>query len=444
MANSKNFITGGRADRAAVHAWVRLAHGRDAPGAVIARKLLTRFGLPQHIFAASAAALRACVSAQLAEVLATAPCSNTLALIDQTHAWLALPGHSLLTLADEHYPAALLTIADPPLLLYVTGRIALLQRPAVAVVGSRNASRQGLLHAERFSESFSMAGLTVVSGLALGIDSAAHEGGLKGIGGTVAVIGTGIDLVYPLRNAALAERIAQQGCVVSEYPLGMPPLPANFPRRNRLISGLSRAVLVVEAALRSGSLITARVAADQGREVFAIPGSIHSPMSKGCHALIKQGAKLVDSMEDVLEELTGFDGKPVVGAVSVSVSGAESCNQSCHEAGAGFSAELSAEPAADLQFMSEYEAAPIHVAPPVKCASPKREVVDSLDEGETKDEDEDENNDLLKILGYDPATLDQLAARSGDSTGSLQGRLLLLELAGRVELLPGGGYRRLE
>jgi DNA processing protein len=381
----KNFITGTDNDRTATAAWMRLAHTPGGPGVVTARRLLAHFGLPQHIFAASRAALLRVVSAPHADALLTPPSVALQALIERTLAWLAMPEAAvqqryLLTLADAEYPPALLTIADPPLLLYALGQPALLRQSSVAVVGSRNASRQGLLHAERFSEGLSHAGQTIVSGMALGIDSAAHEGGLRGPGSTVAVIGTGIDLVYPSRNRRLADRIAQQGCIVSEYPLGMPPLSANFPRRNRLISGLARAVLVVEAALRSGSLITARVAADQGRDVLAIPGSIHSPMSKGCHVLIKEGAKLVESLEDVLEELTDYGGST------------------------------------DRQ-----------IAAPIASLLPS-----------AVDEDA-----LLQHIGYDPITLDALALCSGQSTASLQSDLLMLELNGKVVLLPGGAYCRI-
>src|SRR6185436_376554 len=197
-------------------------------------------------------------------------------------------------------------IPDPPPLLYCRGRTELLERPALALVGSRNASAQGASNAERFARSFSNAGLPIVSGLAQGIDAAAHRGGLSGPGSTIAVLGTGVDLIYPQANAALAAEIAAGGLLLSEFPLGTKALAHNFPRRNRLISGLAQGCLVVEAALASGSLITARAAAEQGREVFAVPGSIHSPLSKGCHALIKSGAKLAESAEDVLSELSAF------------------------------------------------------------------------------------------------------------------------------------------
>jgi DNA processing protein len=190
--------------------------------------------------------------------------------------------------------------------LYARGRIELLRRPALAVVGSRNATAQGAANAESFAKALSDSGLTIVSGLALGVDAAAHRGGLAGAGSTIAVLGTGIDVIYPRTNATLAAQIAERGLLISEFPLATGALASNFPRRNRLISGLAQGCLVVEAALASGSLITARSAAEQGREVFAVPGSIHSPVSKGCHALIKSGAKLVESAEDILGELRGF------------------------------------------------------------------------------------------------------------------------------------------
>lgn len=283
--------------------WLRLAL-TPGVGPETGRRLLAAFGLPARIFEAGAAALRKVVSERIALALAAAPAPEIAERIDATLAWLAQPGNHLLTLADGGYPRALLDIPDPPLMLYAKGRVELLNQPSLAVVGSRNATAQGIANAERFAEAFSAAGLTVVSGLALGIDAAAHAGALRHAGGsTVAVIGTGCDIVYPARHRGLAHRIADGGCIVSEYPLGTPAIAANFPRRNRIISGLSRGVLVVEAAAQSGSLITARTAADQGRDVFAIPGSIHSPLAKGCHQLIRQGAKLVESAEHVLEEL---------------------------------------------------------------------------------------------------------------------------------------------
>ncbi len=288
-------------DPAASH-WLRLAH-TPGVGPVTVQRLLQHFDHPQDIFSAGHAALAALVSDASARALCTPPDDGGRDAIARALAWQQLPAHQLLTLADPRYPALLRQIPDPPVVLYAVGRIALLDAPAVAIVGSRNATAQGVANAGAFAQALSGAGLTIVSGMALGIDAAAHEGGLLGAGSTVAVVGTGIDRIYPRSNQQLAYRIAEHGCIVSEYPLGMRPLAANFPRRNRLISGLACAVLVVEAAAGSGSLITAHVANEQGRDVFAIPGSIHAPLAKGCHKLIKQGAKLVESAADLLDEL---------------------------------------------------------------------------------------------------------------------------------------------
>jgi DNA processing protein len=282
--------------------WLRLAL-TPGLGPATLRRLLAQFGLPQAVLARPRAELSAFLSG---EALALLDGDAVALAVDRATQWAAEPGNHVITLADEAYPKPLLEIADPPPVLFARGRAELLQRPALAIVGSRNATAQGEANAEAFAKALGATGLAIVSGLALGIDAAAHRGGLATAGSTIGVLGTGIDIVYPQRNAALAAEIAERGLLVSEFPLGTAPAAQNFPRRNRLISGLSRGCLVVEAALASGSLITARAAADQGREVFAIPGSIHSPLAKGCHALIKSGAKLVESAEDVLAELGGF------------------------------------------------------------------------------------------------------------------------------------------
>lgn len=282
--------------------WLQLAL-TPGIGPVTFQRLLRQFGLPQAVLAKKRAELAALASAA---VIAALDSEEVAQAVARALAWTGEPGHWVITLADETYPRLLLEIADPPPLLYARGRVELLQRAALAIVGSRNATLQGEANAQTLARALSEAGLTIVSGLALGIDAAAHRGGLAGPGSTIAVLGTGIDVVYPSRNAALAAEIAERGLLLSEFPLGTAPAGQNFPRRNRLISGLARGCLVVEAALASGSLITARAAADQGREVFAMPGSIHSPLAKGCHALIKSGAKLVESAEDVLAELSGF------------------------------------------------------------------------------------------------------------------------------------------
>lgn len=270
-------------------------------GPTAQRQLLAAFGPPDALYTASHSALAGVVGGAAARLLLEHDASGA---VDQALAWLDEPGNALLTLGDEAYPAGLLEIPDPPVCLYVKGDVSLLQRPGLAVVGARSATPQGEANAEAFASVLSRAGLVVVSGLALGIDAAAHRGGLAGAGRTVAVIGTGADRIYPARNGELARRIAAEGAIVSEFPLGTGPLTHNFPRRNRLIAGLARGVLVVEAAVKSGSLITARLAAECGREVFAIPGSIHSPLAKGCHRLIRDGAKLVECADDILEELS--------------------------------------------------------------------------------------------------------------------------------------------
>ncbi len=359
-------------------AWLRLLEtpglGRDS-----ARKLLAAFGSPQAVIAASTSARREVVGATQAGALATEP-EPLAALVATTLAWLKAGDtepRAVVTLGDARYPSALLNTVDPPLLLYAQGRFELLQADAIAVVGSRNPTPQGADNARAFSSHLSQAGLTVVSGMALGIDAAAHAGGLEGAASTVAVVGTGLDRVYPRRNLGLAHRIAARGLIVSEYALGMPALAPNFPMRNRIIAGLARGTLVVEAALRSGSLITARLANEAGCEVFAIPGSIHSPQSRGCHALIKQGAKLVETAQDILEEL-----RPTT-------------------------------PAA-------IGALPLQDSPAAPADDP-----------------------LLMALGFDPVTLDALAARTGLSAAELNGRLLGLELDGLIARLPGQLFQRI-
>ena len=287
---------------ASLAAWIRLEQ-TPGVGRVTVQQLLERLGTPQAIFSAGYQTLAELVSPARARALSEPPSPLLAERIDAALAWLELPNNHILTRDDPAYPALLRQIADAPFLLYAVGRTELLAGPAVAIVGSRNASLQGVANAGNFGRALSESGLTIVSGMALGIDAAAHEGGLRGVASTVAVIGTGVDRIYPRRNENLARRIAEHGCIISEYSLGTPPLAENFPKRNRIISGMSCAVLVVEAAAGSGSLITARVANDQGRDVFAIPGSIHSPLAKGCHKLIKDGAKLVESVGDLLTEL---------------------------------------------------------------------------------------------------------------------------------------------
>jgi len=375
-------------DRDELGTWLRLSLS-DGVGNLAARRLLAAFGPPTALFEQSRAALEQVVSAAQAEVLLREP-EGFAAQLELTWQWLqtrdAEPtARRIAVLGDAHYPDSLLRMEDPPVMLYLMGHLAVQQPfgPSLAIVGSRNPTPQGQTNARQFAQACAQAGLTVVSGLALGVDGAAHEGALLGATdlaqrwATVAVVGTGLDRVYPKRHLELAHRIAQNGLIVSEYPLGTPPLAANFPRRNRLIAGLSLGTLVVEAALQSGSLITAAMTVEQGKEVFAIPGSIHSPQSRGCHALIRQGAKLVESAQDILEEL--------------------------------------ALPLTDT-----------HTVARVAGNA-------TLSEPETA---------LLDALGHDPVSLDALSARTGMDTASLQVQLLELELGGAVSRLPGGLFQR--
>lgn len=375
--------------------WLRLA-AVPGLGPQRQRELLAAFGLPHHIFAAGRGALAAVVGSEGAAAVLAAPADEA---IERALAWAAEPGSHILTLADPDYPRHLFDIADPPVLLYVKGDPALLARPGIALVGARSSTAAGDANAEAFARTLAARGLVVVSGLALGIDAAAHRGALAAGGagaGTVAVIGTGIDRIYPARNAALAREIAAAGAIVSEFALGTPPLPYNFPRRNRLIAGLAEGVLVVEAALGSGSLITARLAAEHGREVFAIPGSIHSPLSRGCHRLIRDGAKLVETAEDVIEELRGRLGWPAPAAAP--------------------------RPAARRRRGDEAAAAP--------SAAPQAAL--ALDDDAAR---------VLAAIGHDPVDIDTLAARCGLTVDALYAILLPLELEGRLAKLPGGRFQ---
>ena len=373
-------------DPAIAH-WLRLGLISGVGDSTI-RKLLGAFGLPEQVFAASRTEVAAVVGETQAERVRGAVGNREVAdAVEHALRWLEAPGNHVVTLADPDYPRDLLDAADPPPLLYLKGRRELLGWHAIAIVGSRNATAQGIANAESFAAALSQAGLCVVSGLALGIDAAAHRGAMRqdpgaggasgaqtGPGSTIAVIGTGADIVYPARNRDLAHAIAERGLIVSEFPLGTPATAANFPRRNRIISGLSKGVLVIEAALRSGSLITARLAGEQGRDVFALPGSIHSPLAKGCHQLIKQGAKLVDAVDDILDEL-----------------------------GIGSPTGAAGSPAAD---------------------APAR-------------------NALIEALGHDPISIDALGERTGIASHVLSAQLLELELAGQIAQLPGGLVQRI-
>lgn len=292
---------------AELSAWLRLSLEPNV-GSATACTLLSALGLPEQIYAQRATALARHLPDALARQLAAPMPAEMAAQVDAALQWVDAPHRHIVTLADPTYPQSLLTIADPPILLYVAGDPAYLQGPSLAVVGARNATPGGQETARAFARHLASHGWRVISGLALGIDAAAHEGALDAGpegAGTVAVMGTGIDRIYPARHRDLAHRIAGHGALVSEFPLGTGALPPHFPKRNRIVAGLARGVLVVEAAKQSGSLITARLAGESGREVFAIPGSIHSPLSRGCHALIRQGAKLVETAADITDELGG-------------------------------------------------------------------------------------------------------------------------------------------
>ena len=359
-------------------AWFRLLE-TPGVGRETARRLLAACGSPGAVLVAGGATLRELAGAKVAGALAIKPPDFDPRLA-AAQLWLAGgEDRHVLTLGDALYPPRLLQTADPPLLLYVQGSPAKLSQDGIAVVGSRHATPQGLDTARALARALSERPLVVFSGLAAGIDGAAHEGALDaaaGGAGTVAVVGTGLDRVYPARHRALAQRIAVQGALVSEYAPGTPPLAENFPPRNRILAGLSLGTLVVEAALQSGSLITARLAAEAGREVFAVPGSIHAPQSRGCHALLRQGAKLVETAQDVFDELLGS-----VGA-----------------------ARGSPAPA-------------------------------GADGGEPADP-------LLRALGSAAATIDTLQARTGWPAAELAARLFELELEGHVARMAGGLYQR--
>ncbi|MFN2349067.1 MAG: DNA-processing protein DprA [Thioalkalivibrio sp.] len=361
--------------------WLRLWHTPGVGPATLAR-LLERFGSPARMLSASRNALREAglEDAGLSFIAQTDLPPGVVADLQ----WAKAPQHHILTPDDPRYPPRLHEIG--PGILYVTGDPNLLSEPQLAMVGSRHPTPGGAETARAFAAHLARSGLVITSGLALGIDAAAHEGALAGGGATIAVVATGPDRVYPARHRDLAHRIAEQGALVTEFPTGTPARPEHFPRRNRLISGLGLGTLVVEAALNSGSLITARYASEQGREVFAIPGSIHNPVARGCHRLIRQGAKLVETASDVLEEL---------------------------------SPQLHAE---------------IDQLPPAAGKSGPAQEADFTDNPE--------HEALLQHMGYDPVTVDQLVSRSGLTVEVVSSMLLIMELRGQVVSLSGGRYVR--
>lgn len=356
--------------------WLRLIRAPGI-GPVTAAHILDAFPDPAAAHAARPAQWRA---AGLAPTARDALHGVDAAQLDADLAWLAGAGRSLITREDARYPARLREIAQAPVALFCQGDAALLALPQLAVVGARSATAQGLKDARAFAAELARRGLVITSGLALGIDGAAHAGALDVGGSTIAVCATGLDRVYPSRHRELARGIAAQGLLVSEFPPGTPPLAEHFPRRNRLISGLAMGVLVVEAARESGSLITARLAVEQGREVFALPGSIHNPLARGCHQLIRQGAKLVETVDDVLVELA-----PHIGAVL-------------------------------------RDSAPAAASAPPEDAAQAR---------------------VLAALGEETLAMDELLARARLPAETLHTALLHLELAGRVAPAPGGRYHAL-
>ena len=350
-------------------------------GPQLGQALLSHCGNVEAIFEASPASWRAAgASDKSVEGLANPDWEA----VEQDLAWLEAERHCFISIQDADYPESLKEIPSPPLGLFCKGDTDLLGSVQLAMVGSRNPSQTGMDLADDFASTLSRHGLVITSGMAMGVDAIAHEAALRSNGLTVAVCGTGLDRVYPARNKALAHAIADEGLMISEFPTGTPPAKQNFPRRNRIISGLSLGVLVVEAARKSGSLITARQAMEQGREVFAIPGSIHNPLARGCHKLIREGAKLVESAEDILEELAPL--LPIVDNAAAS-------------------------------------------APSVSAKSD----VSELDA---------EYQQLLEAMGFEPLDVNAIVERSGLTAESVSSMLLILELQGRVSLAPGGAYVR--
>ncbi|HTI16697.1 MAG TPA: DNA-processing protein DprA [Trinickia sp.] len=440
---------------AELSAWLCLAGARGLTPAAL-RTLVNAFGGAQAVRAQPFESLAAIAGPQAARAAVSPPAAALREAVANAAAWCLEPGNAIVPLTDPAYPAALLTMHDPPALLYVKGRLELLHAPGVAVVGSRNATPQGLEDAASFARALAAAGLTVISGLALGIDGAAHRAALDAAGATVAVIGTGADIVYPARHRALAHEVAARGAIVSEWPLGTPARRENFPRRNRLIAGLARGVLIVEAAPRSGSLITARLANEMGREVFAVPGSIHAPLSRGCHQLIKEGAKLTETPEDIFDELGvtspapppdasaalpglfGASGTPALADTSQSqspvLSPARRPSKPRTPNRPGEPAFYQTEPDPALQDGARASCTgETHSASSVlrPVRPPERAHLD------------DRAVRVLHALGHAPATLEILVARTGIDGAALQGVLLGLELGGHVSALPGGRYSRI-
>ena len=416
-------------------AWLRLSL-TDGVGNDAAQRLLAQFGSPEAVFEQPASALREVVSSAQADALLEPPITLEMQLALTQH-WLAQSHaaceRAVWCLGDAPYPGSLLQLSDPPLMLYAQGQLSSPLPPAVAVVGSRNPTPQGSQNAQQFAEALALAGLCVVSGLALGVDGAAHRGALRAnqlqsldVLRTVAVVGTGLDRVYPRQHHALAQAIAAHGWLLSEYPLGASALPHHFPQRNRLIAALGLGTLVVEAALQSGSLITAQMALAMGREVLALPGSIHSPQSRGCHALIKEGAKLVETAQDVLEELLS----PGVMAHAARLGRGDDGEGSGDGEGYGDGEDGDNDGGNNSNSSDDDTAA----AGDDTTDQPSR-----IHAGKPNTSPQD----LLDHLDHEPISLDALQTRCGWDTPTLLSTLLTLELQGSVARLPGGLFQRL-
>lgn len=400
-------------------------------GSASALLLLSEYGLPQHILDQPVQSLKQFVPDEVAWALRADLTTEQEQQIEQSLAWAQAPDQYLLTIADDHYPPALLELHDPPLLLYAKGALDLLQRPGLAIVGTRNATAMGAQNAHEFAQFLSARGWCICSGLAAGIDTAAHQGALAAPeprASTTAVLATGLDIVYPASNRALAHQIASQGLLLSEYPLGVRARPFHFPRRNRLVAALTRGVLVVEAAQRSGSLITAQLATELGREVFAIPGSIHAPLSRGCHALIKQGAKLVESGADILEELSQLPlGRP-----------AATKSASSKQPAAGKPAPSGRPTVA--------KPAPPERTTAAKPALSERATAATLpapNESGFPNQQYWATYPWLQPMGFDPLSFEQLRQLSAQSTPNLSAQLTELELSGVIVRLSDGRYQQL-
>ncbi len=396
--------------------------------------LLSAFGDVQALLDELPHILAETAGDDIARAVAAAVRADVGEQLERTRAWCALPGHALVALDDPAYPSAMLTMHDPPPLLYVSGQLECLHAPGIAIVGSRNATPQGLDDAARFARELAGSGHAVVSGLALGVDCAAHRGALEVGGVTVAVVGTGADIVYPTKHRALASEIASHGALVSEWPLGTPAKPSHFPQRNRLIAAMTQGVLVVEAALRSGSLITARLANEMGRDVFAIPGSIHAPLSRGCHQLIKDGAMLTETPDDVLEGLALGLGPARSTAASVPASDTANLQRRTRSPRpARTEPNSQVSPAPSLRRPAQPAKRPTPRSMPLFDTPPASPEPAGLSAAAAR---------LLEALGHAPAALEILAARTEMDSSALQGALLELELRGFLAVLPGGRFVR--